>query len=165
MLALTTVENLLSNSTSTSFHRCQAHHGRHQHLNAQAMADVPLQVVSDNSSSERRITPAWSISTLKAKLEPVTGIPPSYQSILLKTSSQSVAVEAIDEDSTYLASFPLVPYAELHVCHRRLDLQSHPFLEIAYRIGPTHFILLYKHVYTHIHTHIHIYMCVHFVLL
>lgn len=83
------------------------------------MADVPLQVVSDNSSSERRITPAWSISTLKAKLEPVTGIPPSSQSILLKTSSQSVAVEAIDEDSTYLASFPLVPYAELHVCHCR----------------------------------------------
>lgn len=79
------------------------------------MADVPLLVVSDNSSSERRITPAWSISTLKAKLEPVTGVPPSYQSISLKTATQSVAIEANEEDSTYLASFPLVAYAELHV--------------------------------------------------
>lgn len=79
------------------------------------MADVPLQVVSDNASSERRITPAWSISTLKAKLEPVTGIPPSSQRISLNTSSQSVAIEASDEDSTYLATFPLVAYAELHV--------------------------------------------------
>ena len=30
-------------------------------------------------SAERRISPSWSISQLKAKLEPVTGIPPSAQ--------------------------------------------------------------------------------------
>lgn len=79
------------------------------------MADVPLLVVSDNSSSERRITPAWSISTLKAKLEPITGVPPGFQSISLKTPTHSVAIEASDEDCTYLASFPLLAYAELHV--------------------------------------------------
>ncbi|CAN8103800.1 unnamed protein product [Discula destructiva] len=83
------------------------------------MADVPLLVVSDNSSSERRITPAWSISTLKAKLEPVTGIPPSCQIISLKTATQSIAVEAHDEDSSCLASFPLAAYAELHVLDSR----------------------------------------------
>lgn len=79
------------------------------------MADVPLLIVSDNSSSERRITPSWSISTLKTKLEPITGIPPSSQKLSLKTASQSTAIEGNDDDSTYLASFPLVAYAELHV--------------------------------------------------
>lgn len=80
------------------------------------MADVPLLVVSENSSAERRITPSWSISTLKAKLETVTGIPPSAQRILLKTAAEgNVPVEASDEDSTQLTAFRLTAYAELHV--------------------------------------------------
>lgn len=84
------------------------------------MADVPLLVVSDNSSAERRVTPAWSISTLKAKLETVTGIPPSAQRILLKTATEgSVPIEASDEDSTHLTAFRLTAYAELHVLDTR----------------------------------------------
>ncbi|KAK6825181.1 tubulin cofactor B [Apiospora arundinis] len=84
------------------------------------MADVPLQVVSENSASERRITPSWSISQLKTKLEPMTGVPPSAQRLVLKTSSkETVVIEARDEDNTYLASFPLAPYAELQVIDTR----------------------------------------------
>jgi tubulin-folding cofactor B len=82
------------------------------------MADVPLYVVSDYAASERRITPSWSISQLKAKLEPVTGIPPSCQQIFLKqtsTSTEKIPVEASNEDSVYLQQFPLAPYAELLV--------------------------------------------------
>ncbi|KAH6622854.1 CAP Gly-rich domain-containing protein [Chaetomium tenue] len=80
------------------------------------MADVPLYVVSDYTSSERRITPAWSISQLKTKLETITGIPPSCQQISLKTSAgEKIAVEAPDEESVYLQQFPLTPYAELLV--------------------------------------------------
>ncbi|KAI0900835.1 CAP Gly-rich domain-containing protein [Annulohypoxylon nitens] len=80
------------------------------------MADIPLQVISENSASERRITPSWSISQLKRKLEPVTGVPPSSQRISLKTASQeTIAVEAVDEDTTLLSSFPLSAYAELHI--------------------------------------------------
>lgn len=83
------------------------------------MADVPLRVVSDNTSSERRITPSWSISTLKAKLETVTGIPPSSQKLSLRPSvHESIPIEAADEDSTHLTSFPLVAYTELHVSHK-----------------------------------------------
>lgn len=95
------------------------------------MADVPLLVVSENSSAERRITPSWSISTLKAKLETVTGIPPSYQRIILKTTAEgSVPVEASDEDSTLLTAFRLTAYAELHVsvpplCLRERSLFLH----------------------------------------
>lgn len=92
------------------------HHITSYRYNTGTMADVPLLVVSDNSSAERRITPAWSISTLKAKLETVTGIPPSAQRILLKTAAEgSVPIEASDEDSTQLTAFHLTAYAELHV--------------------------------------------------
>ncbi len=80
------------------------------------MADVPLLVTSENSSSERRITPSWSISQLKSKLEPVTGIPPSCQRLKLKTSAnETVAIEAENEDVTLLSNFHLAPYAELQV--------------------------------------------------
>ncbi|KAK3293416.1 CAP Gly-rich domain-containing protein [Chaetomium fimeti] len=84
------------------------------------MADVPLYVVSDYASAERRITPSWSISQLKTKLEPITGIPPSCQQIFLKTSSsEKIAVEAPDEESVYLQQFPLTPYAELLIVDTR----------------------------------------------
>lgn len=80
------------------------------------MADVPLIVVSDNVSSERRITPSWTIGQLKTKLEPITGVPPSSQRLSLKTAGgESIPIESSDEDSTYLTEFPLSPYAELHV--------------------------------------------------
>lgn len=80
------------------------------------MADVPLQVISEYSQSERRITPSWTIGQLKTKLETVTGIPPSSQRLSLKRAgSESISIEAANEDGTHLSSFPLVPYAELHV--------------------------------------------------
>lgn len=90
------------------------------------MADVPLLVVSENASLERRITPSWSIWQLKAKLESVTGIPPSSQSIFLKPSGQDkIAVAAADEDATLLESFPLAPYLELHVRYDSYDSTLH----------------------------------------
>ena len=80
------------------------------------MADIPLQVISENATSERRITPSWSISQLRTKLEPITGIPPSSQRISLKTGNkEAIPIEAADEDSTLLSGFPLTAYAELHV--------------------------------------------------
>lgn len=57
--------------------------------------DIPLLVTvpSDPSnpssqpliSAERRITPTWSISTLKSKLEPITGIPALCQTLRTKS--------------------------------------------------------------------------------
>lgn len=54
--------------------------------------DIPVQITVPNDTNpsssgapllraERRITPSWTISQLKTKLEPVTGIPASAQSI------------------------------------------------------------------------------------
>lgn len=80
------------------------------------MADIPLHVISENSSSERRITPSWTISQLRAKLEPITGVPPSSQRITLETSTgDKINIEAADEENTRLSRFPLVAYAELQV--------------------------------------------------
>lgn len=48
-------------------------------------------------SAERRITPSWTIGQLKAKLEPVTGIPPSAQKLRTKGLDQQwIAIEGED---------------------------------------------------------------------
>ncbi|KAL7274500.1 hypothetical protein RUND412_002604 [Rhizina undulata] len=79
--------------------------------------DIPVRITSENAASERRITPAWSISLLKAKLESVTGIPPSFQQLTLRLPHvpEPIAITSADEEITQIASFPLQPYAELHV--------------------------------------------------
>jgi tubulin-folding cofactor B len=77
--------------------------------------DIPLLIKSDNASSERRVSPGWSIGQLKAKLEAVTGIPPLSQKLVLQLNQQAVTIEAADEESTTLINFPLTPYAEIQV--------------------------------------------------
>lgn len=80
------------------------------------LADVPLLITSANSSSERRINPSWTIAHLKDRLEPITGVPAASQRLSLKVASQSVkAIEAVDETSAQLVSWPLQAYAEIHV--------------------------------------------------
>lgn len=98
---------------------------------SEIMADVPLYVISEHTSSERRITPAWTIATLRTKLEHITGVPPSSQKLSLKTATGSVPIEAADEDATHLTSFPLAPYAELHVS----DANLFPFLSVIWDRG------------------------------
>lgn len=90
------------------------------------MADVPLLITSENASSERRVTPSWSIAHLKARLEPITGIPAACQRLQLKIASQTPrAIEAADEDATLLQQWPLQPYAEIQV---GFQLSDAPFL-------------------------------------
>ena len=78
--------------------------------------DLPLLVTSENASSERRITPSWTIAQLKNRLEPITGVPASCQKLSLKVASQTPQpIEAADEDSTQLSRWPLQAYAEIQV--------------------------------------------------
>lgn len=92
-------------------------------MSLQSVADVPLIIISPNSSSERRISPSWSIAHLKTRLEPITGVPASSQRLSLRVGSQdAVALIADDEEQTQLGAFPLQPYAEITVsasslCH------------------------------------------------
>ena len=78
--------------------------------------DIPLLIVSENSASERRISPSWTIAQLKGRLEPVTGVPATCQKLSLKIGSQAAQpIEAADEETTILAAWPLQAYAELKV--------------------------------------------------
>ena len=85
----------------------------------QAARDIPLIITSAASSSERRITPSWTIAQLKAKLEPVTGISPSSQRLLLRLPNlPERVVEAADEETAQVGQWQLADYAELHVRFR-----------------------------------------------
>lgn len=86
-------------------------------MSLQTAADVPLNIVSENSRSERRINPSWTIAHLKERLEPITGIPASSQELTLKLggSQSATAVSALNEETTQLSQFSLQPYAELNV--------------------------------------------------
>ncbi|KAJ4340835.1 hypothetical protein N0V87_002188 [Didymella glomerata] len=89
-------------------------------MSLQSAADVPLLISSPNSSSERRISPSWSIAHLKSRLEPITGVPASSQQLSLRVGSQdAVPISAVDEEQTRLAQFPLQPYAEITVVDTR----------------------------------------------
>lgn len=79
-------------------------------------ADVPLLIISENARSERRISPAWTISQLKGRLEPITGVPASSQRLTLKVASwPDQSLQTVDEENTQLGAFTLQSYAELHV--------------------------------------------------
>lgn len=85
-------------------------------MGSSATVDIPLLVTSENASSERRITPSWTIAQLKGRLEPISGIPASCQRLTLRVGSQTPQpIEAADEASTQLARWPLQAYAEIHV--------------------------------------------------
>ncbi|ETN44248.1 uncharacterized protein HMPREF1541_10799 [Cyphellophora europaea CBS 101466] len=68
--------------------------------------DIPLQITVPSEaagasplvSSERRVTPSWTISHLKTKLEPITGIPSTSQSLRTR-SLDGTWIQLDDEDS------------------------------------------------------------------
>lgn len=89
-------------------------------MSLQSAADVPLLISSPNSSSERRISPSWTIAHLKGRLEPITGVPASSQQLSLRVGSQdAIPITASDEEQTRLAQFHLQPYAEISVVDTR----------------------------------------------
>lgn len=86
-------------------------------MSLQIAADVTVLINSETSSSERRVSPSWTISQLKTKLHPITGIPQSAQQLTLRLphAPQPIAITSNDEDATLLSAFPLQKYAEIHV--------------------------------------------------
>ena len=82
----------------------------------QSTRDIPLRICSANASAERRVTPSWSVAQLRAKLEPITGIPPACQELTLRLPGRDeVVIEAQDEEVTQVAQWNLQAYAEIHV--------------------------------------------------
>lgn len=80
--------------------------------------DIPVRITSATVSSERRITPSWTIAQLKDKLELITGIPNSSQKLTLQhATDQQVVIEAEKEDQMQVGSFVQIPYTEIKVCN------------------------------------------------
>ena len=79
------------------------------------MADIVVFVVSEFSSSERRVTPSWSVVEFKSKMESVTGIPPTQQRLEYKSGGNRMSMEVADQEGTVLAAFPLAKGGEIHV--------------------------------------------------
>ena len=83
------------------------------------MADIPVFVDSDDTSSERRVSPDWSVSTLKQKMWPITGIPPDYQIITFPAQSSASSIT----DDTLLSSLSLSPYTAVKITDSRPPAQ------------------------------------------
>ena len=103
---------------------------------SQTARDVPLLIRSVNASSERRISPSWSVAQLRAKLEPITGVPPSCQILTLRLPGHDgVVIEAQDEEVTQVAQWNLQAYAEIQV--RQPPIVSAVGCGLAVEIRPT----------------------------
>lgn len=73
------------------------------------MADFSVFIESEDTKSERRISPGWSIGTLKVKMWPITGIPPDSQLLSLPYQSED----------DLIGSFNIEPFSVLSIRDRR----------------------------------------------
>ncbi|KAK1143825.1 hypothetical protein N8T08_006076 [Aspergillus melleus] len=84
-------------------------------------ADVAVIITSPSAGpnagsqfqNERRITPTWTVTQLKSKLETMTGIPPGSQRLHLKSPGQPG--RWIDGDDTVIGDWGLVKGCEIEV--------------------------------------------------
>lgn len=83
------------------------------------MPDISVFVTSDQISSERRVSLDWTIETLKHKLEPITGIPPSSQTIQFYLSQTSQSPISCPSDDTNLSELGITAYGRIHVIDTR----------------------------------------------
>ncbi|KAL2420118.1 hypothetical protein ABEF95_006819 [Exophiala dermatitidis] len=97
-------------------------------MSASAPADIPVQIIVLNDSNptaapllaaERRITPSWTVEQLKAKLEPVTGIPTSSQTLRTRKADGSWIMLADDSSLVGDPTYGLHRGAEIEVLDSR----------------------------------------------
>lgn len=79
--------------------------------------DISVFFTSALTSSERRISPQWTLAYLKQRLEPITGIAPENQILQYfphRSSNESIEIHSTDENAT-VANFNIVAYSRIHV--------------------------------------------------
>lgn len=88
--------------------------------------DIPMFVSSSTTSSERRISPSWTVAEFKRRMETVTGIPAEHQALVMRsrrTGADALVPSAVDEAGTVpirgegevMGAFGLFEYGEIHV--------------------------------------------------
>lgn len=95
-----------------------------------ADASVIISTASTQSTSngpslatERRITPSWSITQLKGKLETMTGVPPGSQRLLFKSPGRPD--QWIEGEDRLIGEWGLVRGCEIEVCCLEQTLNYH----------------------------------------
>ncbi|KAJ2459786.1 hypothetical protein GGF42_001249 [Coemansia sp. RSA 2424] len=78
-------------------------------------AVVTLFVESQNSSSERRFQKSLTIEALKARLEPIVGIRPADQQLILVDAASNPVCEISGDDSRMLGFYPVKDLMTLSV--------------------------------------------------
>lgn len=84
-------------------------------------ADISVAITTPMASSsaeprlltERRITPTWSVSQLKGKLETMTGVPPGSQRLLLKSPGRPD--QWVEGDDSIIGDWGLMKGCEIEV--------------------------------------------------
>lgn len=80
------------------------------------MSDIHIYVTSSLTSSERRVSPQWTLEYLKSRLELITGVEPQHQKLYIyRTSNSSENVEVKNSNETLVSELSLKPYVRLHV--------------------------------------------------
>ncbi|EEP78350.1 conserved hypothetical protein [Uncinocarpus reesii 1704] len=105
----------------------------------QAPADVSvaISIATDDSSgktrpafaTERRVTPTWTVSLLKGKLETMCGIPPGSQRLLLKAPGREN--RWIDGDDQLVGDWGLVRGCEIEIHDLRPPAARPDFTDVS----------------------------------
>jgi len=105
-------------------------------MSLQTLSDLPVQIIVPNDSNpsgptllsaERRVTPSWTVSQLKTKLEPITGIPTSSQSLRTKSLHHGGAWIQLDDEDALLSTsrYELRRGSEIEVLDLRPKHERH----------------------------------------
>ncbi|KAK9390504.1 CAP Gly-rich domain-containing protein [Lipomyces mesembrius] len=92
------------------------------------MADILLLVTSENTSSERRISPHWTLAHLKSRLEPITGIPASSQRLSLFIAHSETPILLTPPDGRTDDDYSVGEFGDALVSFARVQVDdSRPF--------------------------------------
>lgn len=96
--------------------------------------DIPVYFTSDLTSSERRVSPRWTIGYLKQRLEQITGIECQYMALHHYPNGNSNEYKMIgDKDDSTLAEYNIAPYSRIHV----MDLDPNSKLKQLSQVSAT----------------------------
>lgn len=89
------------------------------------MSDITVYVTSDLTSSERKLSPQWSIQYLRQKLELITGIAPEFQTIhyyaISNSNDYKVLISASAKIEGFVGDWNLAPFSRIHVIDENPD--------------------------------------------
>ncbi|KND00443.1 uncharacterized protein SPPG_04762 [Spizellomyces punctatus DAOM BR117] len=99
-------------------------------VNTNSTPIVTVFVTSEGVSSERRFDKAITISKLKERLEPITGVPVSTMKVQLYTATDQL-VGTLDDDEKMLGYYPVADYMRLEVIDLNQRRRKNEFHDVS----------------------------------